>query len=798
MSKTMSHISGFLYVFSLPTINYTITDDWVSPFVGWTMYPIIVYFIFKLFLQKERGFSYLTFLLPIILAFTIYNAPTQLNSLLILFFCMLLIFLYHPKTLKFKQLLTVFIITCILVAPRYYYLLNEISFFPDGLTQRGAAPFTLKRLLSNEFIPFNFDLFRSIANNSFSTWWANAIDSLKHHDAARTSFIGFVYFILAFTGVAILWRHLRGKSKQILDVVKASAVFGFLSAWVFSMLPRSFFLNTIHPWQFRDQIVFFGIIVAGIQLQRLKGGIFKNFKVIIPLLIIIQINHVLAYTRHLVFIYPSEMPTRNFFKSPERDGRFLNWLKYYNTSYNKRILLSPEIENQLNAPHKELISEGFYATSDLNLHAGLNPVNGNFKGLSMDRIYPSPVFSQGLIKSNYDLLKNSALLDIAGIHFILIHKAELEDPNSFPRLKINGIKALVDTSQNRFGEASFLFEGTGHRLQLDKYKDWAFESDEFTVDFWVRFASTSGTQVFLGHKYLGTDKRWQIAWEEEFNSLKFAYSTDGSDSTGARFPWFPSADTWYHVAIVRNGSDLKAFVDGSQIGDTHHMGEVSIYASMDSFFIGTRGTEEHFYGWLDEIRISKGIARWTSNFAPQNREYLKDSYTTLLLHCNGTEESYYRFKNGHTYVLLQNEDVWPRALFLSEKALDSRIEYRLECGHNRFLCSDLGDSISYKKKGKIRIKGDNGSYDLTFRPKKKDSVIGLSTLYRPEWIAFADGEKLEIKPLFNAFLAIKVPPGVSQISLKFKQPLRILLLYISLMTFVTCVILTFVLFYKKS
>lgn len=193
----------------------------------------------------------------------------------------------------------------------------------------------------------------------------------------------------------------------------------------------------------------------------------------------------------------------------------------------------------------------------------------------------------------------------------------------------------VDSSQSKFGGASGLFDGAGSRLQAVDSPDWAFSSKDFTIDFWVRFASTSGTQVLVGYPYYSPNKAWQIAWEEEFNSLKFAYSTDGSNNTDARFPWSPSADTWYHVAMVRDGSDLKAFVNGSQIGSTYNIGNASIHDSNDPLYIGSRGNEEHFSGWLDEIRISKGIARWATDFTPSSGEYSIDIYTELLLHCNG-------------------------------------------------------------------------------------------------------------------------------------------------------------------
>ncbi len=798
ISKSLSLISGFLYVFSLPSINYSISDDWPVMFLTWTMFPIIVFFIYKFFLQKKRNFNYLIFILPIIFAFTIYNAPTVLNFWVILFFCILLIFLYRPNKYKFKQLLTIFILTCILVAPRYYHMLNEIQFFPEKLNPRIQNPIALKNMISNEFTLFNIDIPRLTVKDSSRSWWSLDIGSSKQRDPARTSFIGLVYFILAFTGISILWRLLRRKSNEILDVLKASAVLGFLLSLIFSLLHGSVFFNTIHPWQFRDQTIFFGIIAAGLQLKKLKSGILKKNKIIIPLLIIVQITHVFAYTNFLIFDFPSEKNNKNFFRSPERNGRFLNWLLYYSQTNDKRILLSPRIELEFYDPKEELRSEGFYAMSDLNLHAGLNPVNGNFKGVSMDRISPSSKFGEGLINSNYSLLNNPAFLNIAGINFLLVHESEFEELDFLPpSLWINGANVQVDSSQSVSGGASIFFDGTEHVFQLNANKDWAFGSEDFTIDFWIKFASTSGTQQIFGDKYSNPNKSWQFAWEEQRKSLLFSFSTDGENTTNIRFPWFPTKDTWYHIALVRKGTYLKAFVKGSQIGSEHHIGGVSIHDSKEPLLIGSRGDEEHFNGWLDEIRISKGIARWTSKFNPQNREYSKDSFTKLLLHCNGTEESNFRFKNTHVWCLLHNEDAWPKAFFISEKALNLNIEYRPDFSNKSVFNADLDGYLSYREEGNVFIKGDNGDYELTFSPKNEASVIGLSKFYRPEWKAVANGEKLEIKSLFNAFIAIKVPPGISRISLEFRQPFKILLLYVSLITFVLCFVFTCIFFFKQ-
>jgi hypothetical protein len=64
------------------------------------------------------------------------------------------------------------------------------------------------------------------------------------------------------------------------------------------------------------------------------------------------------------------------------------------------------------------------------------------------------------------------------------------------------------------------------------------------------------------------------------------------------------------------------FVDGTQIGVTHNIGTDTIRDSALSLKIGVRNDNgTPFNGWLDEIRISNGIARWTSTFTPPTEAY---------------------------------------------------------------------------------------------------------------------------------------------------------------------------------
>jgi hypothetical protein len=70
----------------------------------------------------------------------------------------------------------------------------------------------------------------------------------------------------------------------------------------------------------------------------------------------------------------------------------------------------------------------------------------------------------------------------------------------------------------------------------------------------------------------------------------------------------------------------------------------SIFNSTGLLRVGSRdpatGSPLYFNGWIDEVRISKGIARWTSNFTPPTAPYsVDDPNTVLVLHADGADAS---------------------------------------------------------------------------------------------------------------------------------------------------------------
>lgn len=163
--------------------------------------------------------------------------------------------------------------------------------------------------------------------------------------------------------------------------------------------------------------------------------------------------------------------------------------------------------------------------------------------------------------------------------------------------------AVIATAQSKFGGASGYFDGISS-LAFASSADFAYGTGDFAIEFFVRFESLDGVQGLI--------------CSDAVDSLDIQFRGDVSElglgafeQFQASFAWSPSVDVWYHVAVTRSGGTVRAFVDGSLIG-TESSTLTSLEATSANCLIGTG--DGFFTGWLDEVRITKGVARYTAGF----------------------------------------------------------------------------------------------------------------------------------------------------------------------------------------
>jgi hypothetical protein len=189
--------------------------------------------------------------------------------------------------------------------------------------------------------------------------------------------------------------------------------------------------------------------------------------------------------------------------------------------------------------------------------------------------------------------------------------------------------AQVSTAQNKFGGASALFDGTTDGLSVDN-SNFAFGTGDFTYECFVRVTDTNAFMLFDGTNPTGSSNAvsvWISAGTLNVYSGGWTYNGVGTISN----------NVWYHVAVSRSSSNIRVFINGTQVGTTQafsinftqnilHMGKARIDAGYDG------------NGYMDEIRVSNS-ARYTANFTAPAAAFTNDANTRLLIHANGTNGS---------------------------------------------------------------------------------------------------------------------------------------------------------------
>lgn len=191
-----------------------------------------------------------------------------------------------------------------------------------------------------------------------------------------------------------------------------------------------------------------------------------------------------------------------------------------------------------------------------------------------------------------------------------------------------------ETDQAKFGVSSLYFDAVGDYILATLYDNTSdLGNGDWTIDFWARpdtqidaypTIMAAGTWT-TGHFQVYADKTSPVGFGAQTHR-----GAGGEDSvhtaTGV------TVGTWQHIAIERVGNQLWLFEGGTLVStDTLSM-NIS-FNKANAFAIGSYPAydADHGYkGYLDEIRISKGIARWTSNFTPPTQAYGKAESINIL------------------------------------------------------------------------------------------------------------------------------------------------------------------------
>jgi hypothetical protein len=183
--------------------------------------------------------------------------------------------------------------------------------------------------------------------------------------------------------------------------------------------------------------------------------------------------------------------------------------------------------------------------------------------------------------------------------------------------------SVISNSSSRFYGTSGYFDGTGDYLEYAYSSDWDLGNGDFTIEAFVNVRDTSDYPAVVG-RWLGTGTAcWDFRSKsvDGGNNFCFIYTTDGNTAIVVNSGVYVSDSRWRHLAVSRKGSYLNMFVNGNLV-HTHNIGTSTIFNSASTpLYVGydPRGSS-YISGYLQDVRIYKGIAKYTSSFIPPERK----------------------------------------------------------------------------------------------------------------------------------------------------------------------------------
>lgn len=182
--------------------------------------------------------------------------------------------------------------------------------------------------------------------------------------------------------------------------------------------------------------------------------------------------------------------------------------------------------------------------------------------------------------------------------------------------------AQIDTGTKKFGTGSLEFDGAGDYLFGANTPNTSFGSGDFTIEAWIYRSSTDSSQaIFQKGRVADGNFECAVYLVNTGDKVEVYYSTAGNTSTTVLTSSATvSLSTWTHIAVTRSGSTWRLFIDGTL--DSSATASVTLYTGTGTISVGANPAGASTYtGFIDDLRITKGVARYTATFTPPAKAF---------------------------------------------------------------------------------------------------------------------------------------------------------------------------------
>lgn len=174
--------------------------------------------------------------------------------------------------------------------------------------------------------------------------------------------------------------------------------------------------------------------------------------------------------------------------------------------------------------------------------------------------------------------------------------------------------AAVSTSVVKYGSGSLYFSGSTSNYMLvpasKQFNQLYSATNSFTVEFWAYPTSFAAIGTILNTGISNGATGWRI---DVSTAGVISWASNGSAVSALNATL--ALNTWYHIAYVYSNGVISLFLNGVRIGSA----ATSWTNTTDNLAIGSSkisGFDYPYSGYVDDLRITTGVARYTSNFVP--------------------------------------------------------------------------------------------------------------------------------------------------------------------------------------
>lgn len=184
----------------------------------------------------------------------------------------------------------------------------------------------------------------------------------------------------------------------------------------------------------------------------------------------------------------------------------------------------------------------------------------------------------------------------------------------------------VSSTQSKFGGKSASFDGSGDFLSVAHSHDFEIGSGDFTFECWFYIPNTTGQKTIFAfqsdfHYGVFINGNKMNVFASSNGSSWDIISGDSGGNLGAGTITV-TANAWHHFAWTRSGTTWTMWLDGVLDRQLTAIGS-TVYTRVETLNIGRWGNAGYWMnGYIDDLRLTKGVSRYTSAFTPPTSAFL--------------------------------------------------------------------------------------------------------------------------------------------------------------------------------